>query len=106
MEFSHVPVLARQCIEGLNIRPDGVYVDGTTGGGGHSALIAEHLSDRGRLICVDRDDDALAAAGKRLAPLEKNITFVKSNFSDIKDPFQFCDHEFQSCGNFDSDACN
>jgi 16S rRNA (cytosine1402-N4)-methyltransferase len=84
MEFSHVPVLARQCIEGLNIRPDGVYVDGTTGGGGHSALIAEHLSDRGRLICVDRDDDALAAAGKRLAPLEKNITFLKSNFSDIK----------------------
>ncbi len=83
-EFSHVPVLASECIEMLHIRPDGVYVDGTTGGGGHSALIAEHLGERGRLICIDRDDDALAAASARLAPLGKNITFVKSNFAAIR----------------------
>lgn len=85
MEFSHVPVLARECIEGLNIKPDGIYVDGTTGGGGHSALIAERLSEKGLLICIDRDDDALEAAGKRLASTGRNITFVKSNFSAVTD---------------------
>ena len=85
MEFAHVSVLPGECMDGLNIKPDGIYVDGTTGGGGHSFLIASQLSDQGRLICVDRDDDALEAAGKRLAPLGKNITFVKSNFSRIKD---------------------
>ncbi len=85
MEFSHVPVLAAECIEGLAVKPDGIYVDGTTGGGGHSSLIAERLSEKGRLICIDRDDDALNAAEKRLAPLHKNITFVKSNFSAVAD---------------------
>lgn len=84
MEFAHVSVLPGECMDGLNIKPDGIYVDGTTGGGGHSSLIAQRLSDKGRLICIDRDDDALAAASKRLAPLGKNITFVKSNFSDVK----------------------
>lgn len=85
MEFSHVSVLPDECMEGLNIKPDGIYADGTTGGGGHSYLIASRLSDKGRLICIDRDDDALEAAGKRLAPLGKNITFVKNNFSRIKE---------------------
>ncbi|MEA4919503.1 MAG: 16S rRNA (cytosine(1402)-N(4))-methyltransferase RsmH [Clostridiaceae bacterium] len=85
MEFSHVPVLPQECIKGLDIKPDGIYVDGTTGGGGHSFLIALGLSDKGRLICIDRDNDALEAAGIRLAPLNKNITFVKSNFCDIKE---------------------
>ena len=85
MEFSHVSVLPDECMEGLNIKPDGIYADGTTGGGGHSYLIASQLSDKGRLICIDRDDDALEAAGKRLAPLGKNITFVKNNFSRIKE---------------------
>lgn len=83
MEFSHVSVLARECIEALNIRPDGIYVDATTGGGGHSALIAERLST-GRLICIDRDSDALQAAGERLALYKDNITFVKSNFEDLR----------------------
>ena len=82
MEFSHVPVLAEACMEGLNIRPDGVYIDSTTGGGGHSALIAERLSG-GRLICLDRDRDALEAAGKRLAPFGDRVTFVKTNFEDM-----------------------
>ncbi len=85
MEFAHVSVLPGECMDGLNIKPDGIYVDGTTGGGGHSYLIASRLSDKGRLICIDRDDDALAAASARLAPLGKNITFVKNNFSRIKD---------------------
>ncbi len=85
MEFAHVPVLSAECMDGLHIRPDGIYVDGTTGGGGHSSLIARQLSEAGRLICIDRDDDALAAARQRLAPLGKNITFVKNNFSRILD---------------------
>ena len=85
MEFAHVPVLPAECMDGLHIRPDGIYVDGTTGGGGHSSLIARQLSEAGRLICIDRDDDALAAARQRLAPLGKNITFVKNNFSRILD---------------------
>ncbi|MBR4071791.1 MAG: 16S rRNA (cytosine(1402)-N(4))-methyltransferase RsmH [Clostridia bacterium] len=84
MEFSHLSVMPNECIEGLNIKPDGVYVDATTGGGGHSYLIAQRLSKKGRLICFDRDDDALAAAGKRLAEFS-NITFVKSNFENIYD---------------------
>ena len=53
MEFHHVPVLARQCMDALAIRPDGVYVDGTTGGGGHSSLIAQRLGEAGRLVCID-----------------------------------------------------
>jgi len=84
VEFSHLSVMPNECIEGLNIKSDGVYVDATTGGGGHSYLIAQRLSEKGRLICFDRDDDALAAAGKRLAEFS-NITFVKSNFENIYD---------------------
>ena len=83
MEFAHLSVMPQECIDGLNIKPDGVYVDATTGGGGHSYLIAERLSEKGRLICFDRDDDALAAAGKRLSKFN-NITFVKSNFEHIE----------------------
>lgn len=85
MEFSHISVLPDECMEGLNIKPDGIYVDGTTGGGGHSGLIAARLSDKGRLICIDRDDDALKAARAHLEPMGKNITFVKNNFSEIKE---------------------
>ncbi|MBR5902624.1 MAG: 16S rRNA (cytosine(1402)-N(4))-methyltransferase RsmH [Clostridia bacterium] len=83
MEFAHLSVMPNECIEGLNIKPDGIYVDATTGGGGHSYLIAERLGEQGRLICFDRDDDALAAAGKRLSKFG-NVTFVKSNFEHIE----------------------
>jgi len=83
MEFSHMPVLARECVEALNIREDGIYVDATTGGGGHSALIAERVPS-GRLICIDRDADALSAAQDRLEPFKDRITFVKSNFEDLR----------------------
>ena len=83
MEFHHVSIMPRECLEGLNIRPDGIYVDATTGGGGHSSLIVQQLTT-GRLICLDRDDDALAAAGARLEPWKDRITFIKTNFEDMK----------------------
>lgn len=84
INFSHVSVLLSECIEGLNIKPDGIYVDATTGGGGHSIEIAKRLSKSGRLICIDRDTDALAAASERLAQYSDRITFVHSNYSELE----------------------
>ena len=81
-EFHHVSVLLEECIDGLNIRPDGIYVDGTLGGAGHSSRIAEKLTT-GRLIGIDRDPIALEAAGKRLEPWKDRVTLVHSNFSEI-----------------------
>ena len=75
-------------MEGLNIKPDGIYVDGTTGGGGHSLLIAQQLSDEGRLICFDRDLEALAAAKARLKDHLHKITFVQSNFEYMKEKLE------------------
>ncbi len=83
MNFKHVSVLLDECIQGLNIKPDGVYVDGTLGGGGHSYHIASLLNEKGRLIGIDQDANAIQAAGERLAEF-KNVTYVHSNFSDIK----------------------
>jgi 16S rRNA (cytosine1402-N4)-methyltransferase len=82
MEFSHRSVLLDECIEGLAIRPDGIYVDGTAGGGGHSFAIASRLKD-GRLIAIDRDEAAIRAAGERLAPLGERATVVRSNFYEV-----------------------
>ena len=84
MEFKHTSVLLDECIENLNIKPDGIYVDGTLGGGGHSSVICQHLSEKGTLIGIDRDRDALNAASKRLEPYKCNKIFVQSNYSDIK----------------------
>ncbi len=81
--FKHVSILLNECIEGLAINPDGVYVDGTLGGAGHSFHIAQKLSKNGRLICIDRDDMALENAKIRLADFLDRIIFVKSNFSEI-----------------------
>ena len=78
-EFHHVSVLLDECIEGLNIKPDGIYVDGTLGGAGHSYHIAEKLTT-GRLIGIDRDPVALKAAGERLSPFADRVTLVHSNF--------------------------
>jgi 16S rRNA (cytosine1402-N4)-methyltransferase len=78
----HVSVLLRECIENLNIRPDGIYVDGTLGLGGHSAEIAARLTT-GRLIGVDRDPSAIARAGERLAPFGERVTLVHGNFSEV-----------------------
>ena len=83
IKFSHYSVMLNECIDALDIKPNGIYVDGTTGGGGHSYEIASRLSEGGRLICIDQDSDALLAAGKRLAPFSDRVTFVKSNFSDV-----------------------
>ena len=83
-EFHHVSVLLDACIEGLAIKPDGIYVDGTLGGAGHSSQIAKRLTT-GRLIGIDRDPVALRAAGERLKPYEDRITLVHSNFCEIAD---------------------
>lgn len=82
-EFHHVSVLLQECLDGLNIRPDGIYVDGTLGGAGHSSRIAQRLTT-GRLIGIDRDPVALAAAGERLKPWKDRVTLVHSNFCEIK----------------------
>ena len=81
MDALHVSVLLHECIENLNIRPDGIYVDGTLGGGGHSLEIAKRLSKGGRLLCIDQDEAAIEAASKRLADYREKILFVKDNFS-------------------------
>ncbi|MGN0721661.1 MAG: 16S rRNA (cytosine(1402)-N(4))-methyltransferase RsmH [Anaerovoracaceae bacterium] len=85
MEFKHTSVLFEECMEGLDIRPDGIYVDGTLGGGGHSEGICKRLGEKGMLIGIDRDRDALNAAEKRLEAYPCQKVFVQSNYSDIKD---------------------
>ena len=82
MEYTHKPVLLRECIEGLNIRPDGIYVDGTLGRAGHSREIVSRLTT-GRLICIDRDQAALDAAPGRLEGHMDKVTLVHGNFGDI-----------------------
>ncbi|MBQ7383739.1 MAG: 16S rRNA (cytosine(1402)-N(4))-methyltransferase RsmH [Clostridia bacterium] len=82
MEFSHRSVLLDECIEGLDIKPEGIYVDGTAGGGGHSFHIASRLNG-GRLIAIDQDEAAIAAAGERLAPLGERAVVVRSNFYEL-----------------------
>ncbi len=81
-QFHHVSVLLQECIEGLNIKPNGIYVDGTLGGAGHSNQIAARLTT-GRLIGIDRDPVALKAASQRLEPYKENVTLVHSNFSEM-----------------------
>ncbi len=80
--FHHVSVLLNECLDGLDIKPDGIYVDGTLGGAGHSSRIAQRLTT-GRLIGIDRDPVALAAAGERLKPFEMNVTLVHANFCSM-----------------------
>lgn len=82
MEFKHVSVLLNECIEGLNIKENGIYVDGTLGGGGHSSEILKKLSEDGLLIGIDQDKDALKAAGLRLQNFN-NVKYVHSNFYNI-----------------------
>ena len=83
MEFHHVSILLQPCLDALNIKPDGIYVDATTGGAGHSLHIAQELGEGGRLICIDRDDEALENAKTRLASVWDRVTTVKSDFRDI-----------------------
>ena len=81
-EFHHISVLLNECLDGLNIKEDGIYVDGTLGGAGHSSEIAKRLTT-GRLIGIDRDPIALKAAGERLKPYADRVTLVHSNFCEI-----------------------
>lgn len=83
MNFSHISVLLNESIDGLDINPDGIYVDCTAGGGGHSYQIAKRLSENGRLIALDRDPDAIIASSERLSEF-KNAQVIKSNFSEIR----------------------
>ena len=83
MEFDHKPVLLGETIEGLRIRPEGTYVDGTLGGGGHSLRILEKLNNQGRLIGIDQDGAAVAAAGERLKGFN-NVTIVRNNYCNIQ----------------------
>lgn len=86
MEFKHAPVLLNECIDGLNIKPNGIYVDGTLGRAGHSIEIVKRL-DGGRLIAIDRDMTAIREAGERLREYEGKFTLVHGNFSEIKEIF-------------------
>ena len=83
MEFKHKPVMLSECIEGLNIKPEGIYVDGTMGGAGHSIEIAKRLTNKGLLIGIDRDEEAICVAKKRLS-MFSNIKFVHDNHDNIK----------------------
>ncbi len=83
MEFRHTSVLLHESIENLNIRPDGIYVDGTLGGGGHSYEICKKLGANGRLIGIDQDGEAIMAAGKRLEEFGSRVTIVRSNYVDM-----------------------
>ena len=83
MEFKHYSVLRDETIDELHIRPDGIYVDGTLGGGGHSLEICKRMSDGGRLIGIDQDEDAIKAASERLSDYKDKVTIVRSNYSDM-----------------------
>lgn len=89
MEYIHKPVLLHESIEALNIRPDGIYVDGTLGRAGHSREIAQRLTT-GRLICIDRDGAAIDAAKERLAPWLDRVTLVRGNFSELAEILRDC----------------
>lgn len=85
MEFNHTPVLLKECIDGLNIKSDGIYFDGTLGGGGHSIEIAKRLNKGGRLIAVDKDSEAIIHAGNRLSEFRERVTFVNDDFKNAKE---------------------
>ncbi len=84
MEFKHTSVLLQECIDGLNIKEDGIYVDGTLGGAGHSSEICKHLSERGRLIGIDQDENAILTATERLKSYSAKIDIVRDNFVSFK----------------------
>lgn len=85
MTFSHTSVLLYETVDSLNIRPDGIYVDGTLGGGGHASLVLNRLGEQGRLIGLDQDADAIAAAGERLKEYRDRVTVIRTNYENIKD---------------------
>lgn len=88
MEFKHTSVLLQETIENLDIKPEGIYVDGTLGGGGHASQIAARLTGAGRLIGIDQDADAIAAAGRRLEPYKERVTLIRDNYCNMREALQ------------------
>ncbi|MFR9308684.1 MAG: 16S rRNA (cytosine(1402)-N(4))-methyltransferase, partial [Lachnospiraceae bacterium] len=84
MSFHHISVLLNETVDSLNIRPDGIYVDGTLGGGGHAFQVASRLTAGGRLIGIDQDADAIAAATERLSPFADRVTIVRDNYVNVR----------------------
>ena len=88
MEFKHYSVLLEETVDGLNIKPDGIYVDGTLGGGGHAYEVCKQLSSKGRFMGIDQDEAAIEAAGARLRDFGERVTIVRSNYCDMKSQLQ------------------
>lgn len=88
MEFSHTSVLLQEVIDNLQIKPDGIYVDGTLGGAGHASAVCERLNDSGRFIGIDQDADAIAWSSRRLKPYAEKISIVRSNYADMRQVLQ------------------
>ena len=84
MKFEHVSVLLNECIEGLDIKPNGVYVDGTLGGAGHASVVCSLLNEDGHFIGIDQDNNALAVSKERLNQVKPQVSLVKSNFVEVK----------------------
>lgn len=88
MEFKHTSVLLEETIENLRVKPDGIYIDGTLGGGGHSYVTASRLGNKGKLIGIDQDEDAIRAAGKRLEEFGSKVVIIRDNYCNIKNILQ------------------
>ena len=88
MGFEHKSVLLNETIEGLNIKPDGIYVDGTLGGGGHAYEVCRRLGEKGSIIGIDQDEAAIEAAGIRLKDFGEKVTIIRSNYCDMKSKLQ------------------
>ena len=84
MEFKHQSVLLEETVRNLRVKPDGIYVDGTLGGGGHSYAVCQQLSAKGSLIGIDQDEAAIKAAGERLKEFGENVTIIRSNYCNMK----------------------
>ena len=85
MEFKHKSVLLKETIAYLNIKPDGIYVDGTLGGGGHAYEVCKRLSEKGKFIGIDQDEDAIKAASRRLSEFEDRIRIIRSNYCEMRE---------------------
>ena len=93
MAFKHTSVLLKETVDGLAIKPDGIYVDATLGGGGHAYEVLKRLGDKGRLVGIDQDEAAIEAAGERLREFGDRVTIIRSNYCDMKSQLKSADIE-------------